>query len=582
VVAPHPQVPDPRAPALPFGAGTGPDALPVILAVDDDREALAALLEALRHRYERDYRILGHTSATAALGELGRLVVAGVPIALVIADQWMAERPGVDVLARAHELAPDAMRALLVAWGDRSAGPTVLEGCAFGRLDNYILKPWAPAEVHLYPQVGEFLVEWARAHGPRMELVRLVGDDPSPRAHELRHLLERNGIPHGFYGARSPEGARLLRDTGLSAARLPLVLLLDGRALVDPSNAELSDALGVVGAFGTTGVEGRAPAYDLAVVGAGPSGLAAAVYAASEGLRTVVIERDVIGGQAGASALIRNYLGFPRGITGAELAQRAYQQAWLFGAEFVLSRGVSRLSATDGALQLGLDDGTVFAARSALIASGARYRRLALPALERLVGAGVYYTLGGDTRFFRDHDAVVVGSGNSAGQAVVHLSRHARAVTLVCRGDRLESHMADYLVQEIRHAPNVELRLSTEIVDAEGDAGLERLHLFDRARGTTEILPATTLFVLIGADPHTDWLAGTVARDRNGFILTGRDIERGAAGWPIARAPLPFETSVPGVFAVGDVRAVSSKRLASAVGEGAAAVSSIHELLDAR
>jgi thioredoxin reductase (NADPH) len=581
VVAPHPQGPGARPPALPFGVEAEPAGRPVILVVDDDQEALAALVEALRHRYERDYRILAHTSPTAALGELGRLAAAGAPIALVIADQWMAERPGVDVLSRAHELAPDAMRALLVAWGDRSAGPTVLEGCAFGRLDNYILKPWAPAEIHLYPQVGEFLVEWARAHGPRMELVRLVGDDPSPRAHELRHLLERNGIPHGFYPARSGDGARLLRETGLSGERLPLVLLLDGRALVDPSNAELSDALGVVGAFGTTGVEGRAPAYDLAVVGAGPSGLAAAVYAASEGLRTVVIERDVIGGQAGASALIRNYLGFPRGITGAELAQRAYQQAWLFGAEFVLSRGVSRLTAAGGALQLGLDDGTVFAARSALIATGARYRRLALPALERLVGAGVYYTVGGDTRLFKDHDAVVVGSGNSAGQAVVHLSRHARAVTLICRGDRLGAHMADYLVQEIRHAPNVDVRLSTEIVDAEGDAGLERLSLHDRARGTTELLPATTLFILIGADPHTDWLAGTVARDRNGFIVTGRDLDPGASGWSIERAPLPFETSVPCVFAVGDVRAVSSKRLASAVGEGAAAVTSIHQLLDA-
>jgi thioredoxin reductase (NADPH) len=554
---------------------------PVILLVDDEAEALDALAEALRRRFERDYRIVAEVSAHAALQELTRLHSAGEPVALVVADQWMPELPGVELLSRVHDIEPDAMRALLIAWGDRDVGPTVLEGCAFGRLDNYILKPWVPAEVHLYPLVSEFLVEWTRANGPRMELVRLIGDDPSPRTHELRHLLQRNGIPHGFYDAGSPEGHRLLAATGFTDERLPLVLLLDGSALVDPSNAELSDALGVAEAFGPTGVKGRVPVCELAIVGAGPAGLAAAVYSASEGLRTFVIERDVIGGQAGASARIRNYLGFPRGVTGAELAQRAYQQAWLFGAEYVLARGVLRLEPHGQERRLALDDGTMFSTRCVIIASGARYRRLAVPSVERFVGAGVFYTVAPDARYFKGRDVVVAGGGNSAGQAVVHLARSARKVTLVVRADRLDAHMADYLVREIRRHDNVEVRLGTDIADGDGGRFLEAVRVRERASGTEATLATRALFVLIGADPHTDWLAGTVTRDGHGFLVTGRDLERAGSGWVLERPPLPFETSVPGVFAIGDVRSGSSKRLATAVGEGAAVVTSVHDYLGA-
>jgi thioredoxin reductase (NADPH) len=566
---------------LPVGVGVSANR-PVIMVVDDDPRALSDLAEALRRRFDRDYEVLAHQSGRVALEELARLKAGGRPVALVIADQWMPEPSGVALLERAHEIDPDAMRALLVAWGDRSAGPTVLEGCAFGRLDNYILTPWAPAEVHLYPQVTEFLVDWARAHGPGMELVRLIGDDPSPRAHELRHLLHRNGIPHGFYAARSEEGRRLLNETGLSTDRLPIALMLDGTALFAPTNAQLTDALGVVGALGSTSTRECAALYDLVIVGAGPSGLAAAVYASSEGLRTLVIEREVIGGQAGASSLIRNYLGFPRGITGAQLAQRAYQQAWLFGAEYVLAHDVSRLTARGDERVVSLDDGTQIAARSVIVASGARYRRTELPRVERLVGAGVFYTTISDPRLLAGHDVAVAGGGNSAGQAVVHLARHARSVTLLCRADRLEAHMADYLVQEIRHLPNVRVWTNAEIADAEGEQVLERVLVRDRARGTTERLEVRLLFVLIGAVPHTDWLADVVARDDRGFILTGRELERGQPRWAQARAPLPFETSLPSVFAVGDVRSGSSKRLAAAVGEGAAAVTSVHELMGPR
>jgi thioredoxin reductase (NADPH) len=553
------------------------DPRPIILVVDDEAEALNALCEALRRRLDRDYRIVGHTSAHAALEELARTSRAGESVALIIADQWMPELPGVELLGRAREIEPEAKRALMVAWDDRSAGPTVLEGCAFGRLDNYLLKPWAPPEIHLYPPVGEFLAEWRQAHGPRMELVRVIVEARSRRGHEIEERLQRNGIPYGVYAAASEDGRRLLEETGLASRRLPIVLLSDGRALVDPTDAELADALGVVGAFGSTSAREHQPACDLAIVGAGPAGLAAAVYAASEGLRTMVVEREVIGGQAGASSLIRNYLGFPRGITGAELAQRAYQQAWLFGAEYVLARAVSRLTLEGDARLVHLGDGTVLRARSVIVASGARYRRIELPSVERLVGAGVYYATISDPSLLKGHDIFVVGAGNSAGQAVVHLARHARRVTLLVRGDRLAAQMANYLVKEIEQLRNVEICFGAEIVDAHGGSALESIVVRDRTRDTTQALPAKMLYVLIGAEPHTDWLAGVVARDEHGFVLTDRDLP--SAAWPLARAPFPFETSVPGVFAAGDVRSGSSKRLATAVGEGSAVVTYVHQHL---
>jgi thioredoxin reductase (NADPH) len=546
---------------------------PVILVVDDEPGGLAALLDALARRFGGDYRIVPHLSPRAALEDLRRFKAEGEPVALVIADQWMPEMTGVELLGRAHEIDDAAKRALLVGWGDRSAAPTILEACAFGQLDNYLLKPWYPPEVHLYPAVSEFLAEWTRSYGPRMELVRVIGEDPSPRAHEIQELLERNGIPHGFYLARSEQGRRLLDETGLAGARLPVVILLDGRALVEPSNAELSDALGA------TNLDERS--CDLAIVGAGPAGLAAAVYAASEGLRTIVIEREAVGGQAGTSSLIRNYLGFPRGISGAELAQRAYQQAWLFGAKYVFAREAVELRATGAERTLMLSDRIEVTARAVLIASGAAYRRLGIPHLEHFVGAGVFYTAGGDTRVMRGRDVFVTGGGNSAGQAVVHLAKNARKVTLLVRGDALEKGMSDYLVREIRRLSNVEVRLDSEVVDGDGDHALERITILDRASGRVEAVPAETLFVLIGAQPHTDWLMGTVQRDRHGFILTGDEVERSGLKWPHRRPPLRFETSMAGVFAAGDVRRGSAKRVASAVGEGAVAMQYIHEYLAA-
>jgi thioredoxin reductase (NADPH) len=545
-------------------------AKPVILIVDDEVSGLQALQEALTRRFGADYDVIARGSAHEALELLAGLKARCAEIALVIADQWMPEMEGVQLLGRAHRIDRGAKRALLVAWGDRRSGPTILEGCAFGKLDNYLLKPFSPPEVHLYPMVEEFLSEWTQEYRPPLELVRIVAEEPSWRAHEIREVLSRSMISFGYYRAGTPEADRLLDEVGLRGARLPAVIVHEGPALSDPTNAQIADALGV------TSLRGRKERQcDLAIVGAGPAGLAAAVYAASEGVRTLVIERETFGGQAGTSSLIRNYLGFPRGISGAELAQRAYQQAWLFGTKYVFGRDVASLEAIDGERVLTLSDGVRVHARAVLIATGASYRRLHVPSLERFDGAGVYYTAMRDTRVMRGREVHVIGGANSAGQAAVYLSQHARRVVLVVRGDSLAS-MSDYLVQEIRHAPNVEVRFRTEVVEGEGGAGLERIVLLDRDRGTRETVRTDAVFVLIGARPHTEWLPAEVRRDRHGFVLTGAEV---AAEFDAPREPSPFETSLPGVFAAGDVRAGSTKRIASAVGDGAISVQSIEAYL---
>jgi thioredoxin reductase (NADPH) len=549
---------------------------PVIFVVDDDRESLASLVDALTRRFSADYRVASNESPRAALEDLERIRANGESVALIIADQWMPEIQGNELLGRAHEIHPAAQRALLVDWGDRSAAPAILEGCAFGQLENYLRRPWFPPEVHLYPAIGQFLTDWTRAHGhgPRMELVRVIGDDPSRRTHDVREFLDRSGIPHGFTAAGSDAGRAAIEEVGLDGSRLPVLVLLDGRALVDPSNAEISDALGA------TNLEERE--CDLAIVGAGPAGLAAAVYAASEGLVTIAVEREAVGGQAGTSSLIRNYLGFPRGISGGELAQRAYEQAWLFGTRFVFAREGLRLRASGQSRILTISDGIEITARAVILATGARYRRLDVAGAERLTGAGIFYATPGDARALKGRDIFVAGGGNAAGQAVVFLSGGARKVTLLVRGDSLEKGMSDYLIQHILRLPNVEVRLRTQVVGVSGEHSLEGLTLKDEASAQTEAVGAAALFVLIGADPHTEWLAGTLQRDAHGFILTGPGVRRKEALWNLDRPPTRLETSIPGVYAAGDVRHGSIKRVASAVGEGAVAVQYVHEYLAGR
>jgi thioredoxin reductase (NADPH) len=542
----------------------------VIVAVDDESDALSTMLDALTRRFATDYRIASHLSARAALDEVCAIKEKGGEIALVIADQRMPEMTGRDFLGRVRSIMPMAKRALLVDWGDRDASPTILQACALGELDNYLYKPWSPAEVHLYPLISEFLAEWTQIYRPGMELIHVVGDEQSPRSSEIRELLDRNGIPHGFHQPGSILANRLSQGRGVTLTALPAVFVHDGSVLVNPTNAEIMDAVG------------ESPtdlSCDVAVVGAGPAGLTAAMYAGSEGLRTLVIERHVIGGQAGASSLIRNYLGFPRGISGAELTQRAYQQAWLFGAKFVFAREVTGLGSRGDKRILTLSDGREIVANAVIIATGAKYRSLDVPQLERF-GRNVSYATFNDPRLVRDLDVAVTGGGNSAGQAAIHLAKFARRVTLVVRASSLGKGMSEYLVKQIYALPNIEVRLGADVIGGEGGTRLERVTVRDKARKVVDAIPAELLFALIGATPHTDWLDGLLQRDAKGFIRTGRDVD--FESFPPSREPMSFETSVPGIFAIGDVRFGSTKRVATAVGEGAGAVQNIHEYMEER
>ena len=507
-----------------------------------------------------------HLSASAALSAVRQATEEGEEVALVISDQRMPEMTGREFLGRVRSIVPSAKRALMVAWGDHEASPTILQACALGELDNYLYKPWVPAEIHLYPFIGEFLAEWTRIHRPGLELIHIVGEERSARCHAIRELLERNGIPYGFHEVGSPVALRLVEQRGMALTRMPAVFFHDGTVLFDPTDAQIMD---------TVGESPGELECDVAIVGAGPSGLAAAVYTGSEGLRTLVIERHVIGGQAGASSLIRNYLGFPRGISGAELTQRAYQQAWLFGAKFVFAREAVSLRRRGIMRVLTLSDGREVVAKAVIVATGAKYRRLAVDGLEPFVGKSVFYTTFGEARLVRDLDVAVAGGGNSAGQAALHLASFARRVTLLVRGSSLEKGMSDYLVQQIRKTGNIEVRLGSEVVDAQGGERMNALVISSGKRGI-ETIPASLLFVLIGAEPNTDWLRDVIQRDAKGFVLTGRDVDMSG----LDRQPMSFETTMPGVFAVGDVRLGSMKRVASAVGEGAAAVQQVHVYLE--
>jgi thioredoxin reductase (NADPH) len=541
---------------------------PAIVIVDDEPDALTAMLDALMRRFGGDYRVIPHLSARSALDAIAKIKDENEDIALVIADQRMPEMEGRDFLGKVRSIVPTAKRALLVSWGDHEVSPTILQACALGELDNYLYKPWIPPEVHLYPLIGEFLAEWMRAHRPGMELIRIVGDEQSPRSNQIRELLDRNGIPFGFHQAGSVSANQLVQERGAPLTTLPAIFLQDGSVLVDPTDAQIMDAIG----------EGPSELLcEVAVVGAGPAGLTAAVYTGSEGLRTLVVERHVIGGQAGASSLIRNFPGFPRGISGAELTQRTYQQAWLFGAKFVFAREVTGLDSRGAQKILSLSDGREIAASAVVVATGAKYRELEVPDLERFIGRSVFYTTFGESRLVEDLDMAVAGGGNSAGQAAIHLARFARRVTLVVRAASLAKGMSDYLVQQIRSTPNIDVRLQSEVVGGEGGELLESLAIRDNSRNVVDHIPARLLFVLIGAMPHTDWLAGVVQRDAKGFILTGHDVD--LRDWPLQRKPMTFETSVPGVLAVGDVRLGSTKRVASAVGDGAGAVQNVHQYL---
>ena len=556
---------------------------PVLFAVDGDAGALGRIERELRKRYGEDYRVVCEPSAVAAAARLRELEEAGEEVAEVLADGGTCGASGSEFLARARHLFPTAKLALLISRGDSTVREPVLRSTALGRIDHYVNKPLVSPDEQFHRVISQFLDEWTKVHRPAEAAIRIVGRRWSARSHELRDLWSRSGVPFEFHAADSDEGGELLGRVGASSVRLPVVVLFDRRVLVDPTNEEIVDAFAEDIPFSVNIGPGQRD-FDLIVVGAGPAGLAAAVYGASEGLRTLVLEKDTFGGQAGTSALIRNYPGFSRGISGQELAAQAYTQAWLFGASFHLARGATGLRREGESLVVSLSDGTEVAGRAVISATGASYRRLGVPSLEALVGAGVFYGAAvTEAQATRGQEVFVVGGANSAGQAAMHLSKYASRVTLLARGGSLSTSMSDYLIREIEAADNVEVRLNARVVDGGGEGRLEHVTVEDTVSGTTETVEATALFVLIGARPHTGWLRAEVARDDGGYVLTGSDLlalDRGLPGaWKAERPPLLLETSMPGVFATGDMRHGSVKRVASAVGEGSIAIQMVHEYL---
>jgi thioredoxin reductase (NADPH) len=550
------------------------EAQPVIFAVDDDPDAIGLIGDELSKRYGQDYRVITARAASTAIAELEGLREAGDLVALVLADQWLPDGTGVELLTRACELHPHSKRALLISWGEWSVDATarpLRHAIGLGHIDHYLLKPWRPADELFHRTVTEFLHEWVGTADSAPRELTVVADADSERGHELRSLLARNRVPFLFFESGSIEGQELLREAGEVGSSVPVVVHRNGRVLVDPANAELAEAYGVL-----TTLPGSHD-FDVAVIGAGPAGLSAAVYASSEGLRTVVIERESIGGQAGASSKIRNYLGFQRGISGADLAQRAYQQAWVFGTTFLMMREVHGLRGDGERFYLKSSTGTDITVGAVVLAMGVNYRRLAIPALEALTGAGVFYgASAAEAERFADSRVFVVGAGNSAGQAAVHLSRYAESVTILVRKDSLAASMSKYLIDEIEGNPKIHIRYGTQVVDGSGTARLESLTLGSGESGATEVVAADGLFVLIGARPYTDWLPPEIARDDFGFVVTGSS----GPGWTLERPAFMFESTMPGVFGVGDVRAGSVKRVASAVGEGSVAIPQVHQYLD--
>jgi thioredoxin reductase (NADPH) len=547
-----------------------------LLSVDDDPDVSRAVARDLRRRYGGDYRVVRAESGDQALEALREMKLRGDQVALLLADYRMPQMSGIEFLERAMDLYPSARRVLLTAYADTSAA---IDAINVVDLDYYLLKPWDPPEEKLYPILDEQLADWHSTDHRVVPDTKVVGHRWSARSSEVRELLARNRVPYRWYLCDEPEGERMLAATGADDLHLPVVVTPEGKVLVDPSDAELASEVGLE----TTPTE---QLYDLVVVGGGPAGLGAAVYGASEGLHTVLVERIAAGGQAGQSSRIENYLGFPDGVSGAQLTDRARRQALKFGAEIVTAREVVGLDVNGSVRTVHFLDGTSVDANAVILATGVSYRQLAAPGIAELTGAGVYYGASlTEASYCSGQDVYIVGGANSAGQAAVYFSKRVRSVTMLVRGPELERSMSYYLIQQIRAIPNIKVRTCTEVVAGEGDGHLERLTLRDSSAGTTETVDAQWLFVFIGASPRTEWLDGVVVRDPKGFVVAGPDLASDgsmAPGWSEDRPPYHLETSVPGVFVAGDARAESAKRVASAVGEGAMAVMLVHRYLEKR
>ncbi len=549
-------------------------AKPVIFTVDDDPEVLRAIERDLRGHYGKDYRILRANSGPAALEALEQLKVRDEHVALLLSDQRMPEMTGVEFLEKARALFPEAKRALLTAYADTDAAIRAINTV---HIDYYLLKPWDPPDEKFFPVVDDMLEEWLANFRPNLAGIRVVGPRWSANTHEVKDFLARNQIPYRWLDVETNTDAQALVERfKVAAGDLPLVLFEDGTHLLRPNNAEVAEKTGLRTRVST-------PFYDLIIVGAGPAGLAAAVYSASEGLSTLLIERSAPGGQAGQSSRIENYLGFHTGISGAELTRRAVTQAERFGAEILRPQEVVSLRTQSTYHVLKLSDGTELSCHALIISTGVNYRKLEAPGIDTLTGAGVYYGAAiTEAISCRNSDVYVVGGGNSAGQAAVYLSKYANQVGVLYRGSNLADSMSQYLVDQIKNTANIVVRHCSTITSANGDNNLQSIGVRDTSTGHEETLPASAVFIFIGAVPHTDWCADVLQRDEHGFILTGPDLMSAGkrpAGWPLKREPYFLESSVPGIFVAGDVRQQSIKRVASAVGEGAMAVAFIHKYL---
>ena len=547
---------------------------PVIVAIDDDPQVLRAVERDLRSRFASSYRIVAADSGATALDVVRRLKLRSSAVALFLADQRMPGMTGVEFLTAAREIYPDAKRVLLTAYADTEVAITAINTI---QLDHYLLKPWDPPEDKLYPVLEDVLDDWQAGFLPPFEGVRVISHRWSARAHEIKDYLARNQIPYRWLDVETEsEASELAVSAEVDAVRQVMVVFGDGSHLVAPTNAEIAAHVGLR-------THAALPYYDLVIVGGGPSGLAAAVYGASEGLKTLMIEREAPGGQAGTTSRIDNYLGFPVGLSGADLARRAVAQATRLGAEILTPQEVVGVTVEDPYKVVKLADGSQLSCQALLVATGVEYRKLNLPDADRLAGSGIYY--GGATTeasFYRGERVAVMGGGNSAGQAAVWLARYAEHVTVLIRGDSLSAGMSAYLVDQIAATANITVRTGVNVVAIHGGETLEAIDIAARADGSQERLEVAAMFVFIGQAPRTDWLGDLVERDDSGFVLTGVDLKRVGdhpRGWPLAREPFMLETNVPGIFSAGDVRSASVKRIASSVGEGAMAVRFVHQHL---
>ena len=550
---------------------TDKPAKPAVLAVDDDHEVLRAIERDLRRKYADRFRIVTSTSGPEALGTLRELLARGDAVALLLVDQRMPHMAGTEFLCEARKLYPDAKRTLLTAYADTDAAIAAINEV---QLDHYLRKPWDPPDEKLYPVLDDLLEEWVRNVHPPFQGIRVLGSRWSPQSFAAREFLARNQVPYQWVDIDEDAPSReLVRSLAGDSPRLPIVLFRDGGHLIAPANAALADKAGLH-------TLAKRPFYDVVIIGGGPAGLANAVYAATEGLHALLIEQNAPGGQFGASAMIENYLGFPSGVTGADLAQRAVAQAKRFGAEMLVGRHVSRVRREDPFRIVTLDDGSEVSCHAMVLATGMAVRELAVPGVSGLVGAGIYYGASmSEAALYREQHVAVLGGANSAGQGALFFARYAKSVSVLVRAPSLSPAMAKYLADRIEDAKNIEVCKGVEVVEARGDGHLEQLELRDVASGQARSMDVAALFVFIGVAPRTEQFAGFVELDEKGFIVTGPDLSRRKMAWPLERDPLMFETSVPGVFAAGDVRSGSNRRIAAAVGEGSAAIHSVHRYL---